>query len=86
MVNFGMMNHWQIIGVFVIIYVKVDNFVIVVIIMVNSELEALKKEIEVLREEINTYIEYPEIFKEELVDSSNKIDVLINKYISLSSK
>ena len=54
--------------------------------MVNSELEALKKEIEVLREEINTYIEYPDIFKEELVDSSNKIDVLINKYISLSSK
>jgi len=54
--------------------------------MVNSELEALKKEIEVLREEINTYIEYPEIFKEELVDSSNKIDILINKYISLNSK
>jgi hypothetical protein len=54
--------------------------------MVNSELEALKNEIEVLREEINTYIEYPEIFKEELVGSSNKIDILINKYISLSSK
>ncbi|MGL4914493.1 MAG: aspartyl-phosphate phosphatase Spo0E family protein [Romboutsia sp.] len=54
--------------------------------MINSELEALKKEIEILRDEINTYIEYPEIFKEELVDSSNKIDVLINKYMSLSSK
>ncbi|HSQ88759.1 aspartyl-phosphate phosphatase Spo0E family protein [Romboutsia sp.] len=54
--------------------------------MVNSEIEALKKEIESLREEINTYIEYPDIFKEELVDSSNKIDILINKYISLSSK
>ncbi|MCR8746150.1 aspartyl-phosphate phosphatase Spo0E family protein [Romboutsia lituseburensis] len=54
--------------------------------MANSEIEALKKEIEVLRDEINTYIEYPEIFKEELVDSSNKIDLLINKYMSLSSK
>lgn len=54
--------------------------------MVNSEIEVLKKEIEVLRDEINTYIEYPDIFKDELVDSSNKIDILINKYISLSNK
>ncbi len=67
-------------------YIKIDNFVIVVIIMVNSEIEALKREIEALRDEINTYIEYPEIFKEELVDSSGKIDILINKYMSLSSK
>lgn len=52
--------------------------------MANNELEALKKEIENLRDEINTYIEYPEIFKEELVDSSNRIDILINKYILLS--
>lgn len=57
-----------------------------VISVANSEIEALKKEIEALRDEINTYIEYPEIFKEELVDSSNKIDLLINKYMSLSSK
>lgn len=54
--------------------------------MTNRELEMLKKEIELLREEINTYIEYPEIFKEELVESSNKIDKLINKYMLLSSK
>lgn len=67
-------------------YIKIDNFVIVVIIMVSSEIEALKREIEALRDEINTYIEYPEIFKEELVDSSGKIDILINKYMSLSSK
>ncbi len=67
-------------------YIKIDNFVIVVIIMVSSEIEALKREIEELRDEINTYIEYPEIFKEELVDSSGKIDILINKYMSLSSK
>ncbi len=54
--------------------------------MTNRELESLKKEIELLREEINTYIEYPEIFKEELIESSNKIDILINKYMLLSNK
>ncbi len=54
--------------------------------MTNRELEELKKEIELLREEVNTYIEYPEIFKEELIESSNKIDILINKYMLLSNK
>lgn len=48
--------------------------------MINTEMELLKKEIEKVREEINAYIEYPEIFKEELVDSSKKIDELIYKY------
>ena len=57
-----------------------------VVNMTNRELESLKKEIELLREEINTYIEYPEIFKEELIESSNKIDILINKYMLLSNK
>lgn len=52
--------------------------------MANSELETLKKEIEELRQEINTYIQYPEIFKEELVEASQKIDILINKYMFLS--
>ncbi|HBG0292606.1 TPA: aspartyl-phosphate phosphatase Spo0E family protein [Clostridioides difficile] len=52
--------------------------------MANNELEALKNEIEAVREEINTYIEYPEIFQEELVESSEKIDILINKYMYLS--
>ena len=46
--------------------------------MEKSELEALKKEIEEVRQLINTYIEYPEIFKDELADSSVKIDMLIN--------
>lgn len=55
----------------------------VVMIMANNDAEVLKKEIEVLRDEINTYIEYPEIFKDELVESSNKIDILINKYMNL---
>ncbi len=54
--------------------------------MTNRELEELKTEIELLREEVNTYIEYPEIFKEELIESSNKIDILINKYMLLSNK
>lgn len=55
--------------------------VIVVVFMDKSELETLKKEIEKVRELINTYIEYPEIFKDELVESSQKINMLINEYI-----
>lgn len=54
--------------------------------MTNNEQILLKKEIEVLREEINTYIEYPDIFKDELVSTSNKIDEAINKYIKLSQE
>lgn len=64
--------------------IKTYENVTVVIIMANRELEVLKKEIEELREEINTYIEYPDIFRDELVESSKKIDDLINKYIHLS--
>ena len=52
-------------------------------IMADNDIEVLKKEIELLRDEINTYIEYPEIFKDELVESSSKIDRLINTYMSL---
>lgn len=54
--------------------------------MVNSELDILKKEIDALREQIHTYMEYPEIFKDELLESSSKIDILINKYMALTSK
>ncbi len=54
--------------------------------MTNRELEVLKEDIETLREEINTYIEYPEIFKDEIIEASNKIDILINKYIIMSNK
>lgn len=49
--------------------------------MDKSGLETLKKDIEEVREQINTYIEYPEIFKDELVESSQRIDMLINEYI-----
>lgn len=54
--------------------------------MADRELEILKGEIDALREQIHAYIEYPEIFKDELLESSNNIDMLINKYISLTSK
>ncbi|SHJ68739.1 Spo0E like sporulation regulatory protein [Tepidibacter formicigenes DSM 15518] len=43
----------------------------------------LKKSIEDLREEINRYIEYPDIFKEEIQVTSGKIDELINEYLKL---
>ncbi|MEF9991418.1 MAG: aspartyl-phosphate phosphatase Spo0E family protein [Paraclostridium sp.] len=54
--------------------------------MTKNEMVLLKKEIESLREEINTYIEYPDIFKDELVSTSNKIDEAINKYIKLNQE
>ena len=54
--------------------------------MANRELEILKGEIDALREQIHAYMEYPEIFKDELLESSNNIDMLINKYIALTSK
>ena len=41
--------------------------------MVNSELEMLKQEIDALREQIYAYMEYPEIFRDELLESSSKI-------------
>lgn len=53
--------------------------------MDKNELETLKKEIEEVRDSINTYIEYPEIFKDELAESSQKIDTLINEYIKSKS-
>ena len=52
--------------------------------MENNELEMIKKEIEEVREQINTYIQYPEICEEELTEASKQIDILINKYIHLS--
>ena len=54
--------------------------------MVNSELEMLKQEIDALREQIYAYMEYPEIFRDEVLESSSKIDILINKYMALTSK
>ena len=69
------------------IFCKINQeykYMLMVIIMTKNELETLKSEIEELRQEINTYIQYPDIFKDELLESSQKIDLLINKYITLS--
>ena len=52
--------------------------------MENNELEMMKKEIEEVREQINTYIQYPDIFRDELEEASKQINILINKYIYLS--
>lgn len=49
-------------------------------------LDEIKGEIEFLREEINRYIQYPDIFKDELIETSQKIDMLINKYLELSRR
>ena len=42
--------------------------------MENNELEMIKKEIEEVREQINTYIQYPEIFEDELTEASKQIE------------
>ena len=52
--------------------------------MANRELEILKGQIDELREQIHAYMEYPEIFKDELIETSSKIDELINKYINVA--
>ncbi|WFD11200.1 aspartyl-phosphate phosphatase Spo0E family protein [Tepidibacter hydrothermalis] len=49
----------------------------------KEKLEELKRDIEELREEINRYIEYPDIFKEEILSTSQKIDICINEYLKL---
>ncbi|MCT4508307.1 MAG: aspartyl-phosphate phosphatase Spo0E family protein [Tepidibacter sp.] len=49
----------------------------------EKKLEELKRDIEELREEINRYIEYPDIFKEEILSTSHKIDICINEYLKL---
>ena len=54
--------------------------------MANIELEILKQEIDALREQMHAYMEYPEIFRDEILESSIKTDILINKYMVLTSK
>lgn len=51
--------------------------------MGKDNLVVLKKGIEDLREEINRYIEYPDIFKEEILTTSKRLDELINEYLKL---
>lgn len=50
----------------------------------TKELKAIKKEIEELREHINRYIEYPDIFEEELLTTSRQLDKYINEYMRMS--
>ena len=51
--------------------------------MVNSELEMLKQEIDALREQIYAYMEYPEIFRDELLESSTSPDnIIFTSYIN----
>ena len=52
--------------------------------MNNKELQRIKEEIEKVRQEIHTYMEYPEIFEIEINEASKKIDQLINEYMKLS--
>ena len=54
--------------------------------MANIELEMLKQEIDALREQMHAYMEYPEIFRDEILESSIKMDILINQYVVLTSK
>ncbi len=53
--------------------------------MNKENVVTLKKNIEDLREEINRYIEYPDIFKEEILVTSRKIDELINEYLKINN-
>ncbi|OPJ56367.1 aspartyl-phosphate phosphatase Spo0E family protein [Alkalithermobacter paradoxus] len=57
-----------------------------VIYMKNENITVIRKKIEDLRDDINRYIEYPDIFKEELEETSSKIDSLINEYLKLNGK
>lgn len=41
----------------------------------------IKEQIEVLREELNVFIEYPDIFSSEIEEYSDKINKLINEYM-----
>ncbi|WP_293398498.1 aspartyl-phosphate phosphatase Spo0E family protein [Peptoclostridium sp.] len=50
----------------------------------TDEIKAIKKEIEELRESINRYIEYPDIFEKELLKTSRQLDKYTNEYMRKS--
>lgn len=52
----------------------------------EDKLERIKEKIESLREDINRYVQYPDIFKEEIDATSNRMNGLINEYIRLNEK
>lgn len=49
--------------------------------MDKNHLAHIKEQIEVLREELNVFIEYPDIFSSEIEEYSDKINKLINEYM-----
>lgn len=56
------------------------------VVLVEDKLERIKEKIESLREDINRYVQYPDIFKEEIDATSNRMNGLINEYIRLNEK
>lgn len=56
------------------------------VVLVEDRLERIKEKIESLREDINRYVQYPDIFKEEIDATSNRMNGLINEYIRLNEK
>lgn len=53
--------------------------------MKESIMVKTKEEIEDIRTELNRYMEYPDIFKEEIEETSKVLDVLINKYMRMQN-
>ncbi|MBP2026553.1 hypothetical protein J2Z35_000342 [Acetoanaerobium pronyense] len=51
--------------------------------MLGKEYEWLKEEIDMLRGELNLYVNYREIYKEEILKLSQKLDLLIVKHMRL---
>lgn len=46
----------------------------------------IKTQIEMLREELNVFVEHPEIFSNEIKEYSEKINKLINEYMINQTK
>ena len=53
--------------------------------MDKKQLSEIKEEIEELRQEMYTYMEYPGIFEMELMETNKKINKLINQYMILNN-
>lgn len=53
--------------------------------MKESIMVKTKEEIEDIRTELNRYMEYPDIFKEEIEETSKVLDILINKYMRMQN-
>ncbi len=47
----------------------------------DNKLDGIKKQIDEIRQEIYNYMEYPDIFEQEIMEASNRINELINEYM-----